>query len=314
MKETDLLAAMSFVGEDLIQEAEQKSNKHRPFHLAAVGIIAAALALVIITMPISRPDVENDPISDAVDPVDQPSKLEINWQKNTSSMEADMDLLQETRYDAKIDGYRWPEWSPGGAPLCDAPPLIHLPNQPVTDALTVPAQFAQAAGVCSDDFYPVLQEKFTISSYYILWVRSSPESETHDLAHDHCLELQTESGGTATISVSREGWPLRCCVMESDAPLLSTVRNVEMVIHGMKLTDKTTFFTRFESEGVWYDIETENIGIDELDFLLQTLLSYRTDNPAATFSHTEVCCAYPPYEDFDVGEPNWEDSNISNQN
>ena len=198
--------------------------------------------------------------------------------ESANNMEADMDLLTETRYDAEVDAYRWPEWMPGGAPLRGDPPLIHLPNQPITDELTVPAQFAQAAGVNSVEFYPALQERFSIDSYYILWVRSSRESETYDLAHDHCLELQTDSGGWASVRVSRESWPLRCCLIWNEDPLLSTVEGVEMVIHGMDLTDGTVFFTRFEYEGIYYDIQTSDIPQRDLQHLLETLIRCRDDS------------------------------------
>lgn len=278
MKETDLLAAMCFVGEDLIEEAEQRVK--RPHLRWAAGLIAAAvLALVLMALPMSRPDIVPDE-SEIVEPPQDIDTLQINWLENSASTEADMDVLPEMRYNAKIDGYRWSEWTPDGAPLCGVPPLIHLPNQPMTDELTVPAQFAQAAGVRSDDFYATLQEKFTISSYYILWVRNSKESETYDLAHDHCLELHTESGGRATVSVSREGWPLRCYLIDSAEPLLSTVQGVELVVHGMKLPDRTTFFTRFEHDGVWYDIETEGIREEELYHLLETLVGCRSSENA----------------------------------
>ena len=263
----DLLSAMSFIGEDLIHAAEQP--RKRPKLRRTAGLIAAAaLALVILSLPQPEPAVVPDePITEQ----DEQTKLQINWLESAGSAEAVMDLLPEKRYDAKIDGYRWPEWSP--ALLQGDPPLIHLPNQPVTDELTVPAQFAQAAGVNSETFYPALQEKFTIESYYVLWVRSSRESETYDLAHDHCLELQTGSGGTATLSVSREGWPLRCCLLLDEKPLLSTINGVEIVIHGMNLTDGITFFTRFEHGGVYHDIETSGISEGELQHLLETLLA-----------------------------------------
>ena len=266
----DLLSAMSFIGEDLIYEAEQP-RKGPKLRYAAGLIVAAALALVIMALPQPAPTVVPDePITEQAEM--QQTKLQINWMETTSNAEADMDLLPEMRYDAQIDGYRWPEWMPSGAPLRGDPPLIHLPNQPVTDGLTVPAQFAQAAGVKGEEFYPALQERFTIASYYVLWVRSSRESETYDLAHDHCLELQTESGGTAKVSVSREGWPLRCCLILDENPLLSTVEGVEMVIHGMNLNDGTGFFTRFECEGIYYDIETNGIPQRDLQYLLETLI------------------------------------------
>lgn len=264
----DLLSAMSFIGEDLIHEAEQP-RKHPKLQWAAGLVAAAALALVIMALPQPAPTVVPDEPITEQDEMQQ-TKLQINWMETASNTEADMDLLPEMRYEAAIDAYRWEEWSP--APLRGDPPLIHLPNQPVTDGLTVPAQFAQAAGVNGDEFYPALQERFTIASYYVLWVRSSRESETYDLAHDHCLELQTESGGTATVSVSREGWPLRCYLLLDEAPLLSTINGVEMVIHGMNLNDGTGFFTRFECEGIYYDIETNGIPQRDLQYLLETLI------------------------------------------
>lgn len=267
----DLLSAMSFIGEDLIYEAEQPRKRPKPQW--AAGLVAAvALALVVISLPQPEPTVVPDePITEQAEM--QQTKLQINWMETASNVEADMDLLPEMRYDAQIDGYRWPEWMPSGAPLRGDPPLIHLPNQAVTDDLTVPAQFAQAAGVKGEEFYPALQERFTIASYYVLWVRSSRESETYDLAHDHCLELQTESGGTATVRVSREGWPLRCCLLLDEDPQLSTVNGVELVIHGMNLIDGASFFTRFEHEGVYYDIETNGIPQRDLQYLLETLIS-----------------------------------------
>ena len=289
----DLLSAMSFIGEDLIQEAEQtRKRSRRPW--AAGLIAAAALALVILALPQPEPTaVLDEPITEQDDI--QQTELQINWMENASNTEADMDLLTEMRYEAAIDAYRWEEWSP--APLRGDPPLIHLPNQPVTDGLTVPAQFAQAAGVNGDEFYPALQERFTIDSYYVLWVRSSRESETYDLAHDHCLELQTGSGGTATLSVSREGWPLRCCLLLDEDPLLSTVQGVEMVIHGMKLPDRTAFFTRFEHDGVWYDIETEGISEEELYHLLETLICCRDSEADAVYTNSTT-------QDVDVnGDP-----------
>lgn len=278
----DLLCAMSLIGEDLIHEAEQPRKRPKP-HVMTGLVTAAAVMLVILSLPLMLPNEAPGGESQSTAHTEQltpaSNTFQINWLDAAGSTEADMDLLNEMRYDAQIDGYRWPEWIPNGepqrngAPLQGDYPLIHLPNQPVTDELTVPAQFAQAAGVNGETFYPALQEQFTIESYYILWVRSSRESETYDLAHDHCLELQTGSGGTATLSVSREGWPLRCCLLLDEDPLLSTVNGVEMVINGMNLSDGKSFFTRFEHEGIYYDIETNNISEAELQHLLETLIA-----------------------------------------
>ncbi len=275
-----LLKSMSYIGEDLIHEAEQPVKRNH-FLPVAGSLIAAALLLVFLTLPGQTPISYPLPL----DPVipDEPNEIHINWLENDptslqGALKVDMDVEimthlipdEETRQ-------QWLQPVPGNEELDPELREKLFEEYQVWEALM--AEFSAAVGTDGDALLTALQEEFEITDFYTRLVREEKDAP-HTLIHDYCLNLRTEAGGTAIVSLSTVGKPLRCYFVYDETPLLSRINGTELVIDGCELNGGTLYLTRFTEDNpsadsgcTWYDVETQGFESSELETLLEILLS-----------------------------------------
>lgn len=245
-----LLAALGQVEEGFVHDAALPVQKRRPRRRALGAVCAAALVLAALALPLREgggalpsPEGESEaPAGEAVS-----SSLTVNWRSAEeddcmTAMVFDMDLVTE---------------------------VYHYGSGEAWEAVL--AEFRAAAGVSLDELLSGLEgTTFSLSRFYTRSTRRSTEDPYQ--VHDYCLELSTAEGGRAFLALSRVGAPLRDCLYLDDAPLLSHIGETELSISGMKTESETRYLTCFESGGVWYDVETKNVSLGELQLLLETLL------------------------------------------
>ncbi|MGM9619012.1 MAG: hypothetical protein ACI3W8_04170 [Oscillospiraceae bacterium] len=234
-----LLMALGQVEEGFIHDASLPAKKRRHLRWVVGTACAAALALAVLTLPTGEP--QSQPPADE----SASSSLTVNW------------------HSAETDGAM-------GALLYDMDLIIEEYSQTEAGWDAVMADFRSAAGIGCDELLARLEGTFSLSRFYTRSTRQSQEGPYQ--VHDYCLRLTTKSGGSALLALSRLGEPLRDCLLLDEAPLVSRIGETELTISGMKTESQTCYLTRFASGGVWYDVETENVTLAELQLLLEALL------------------------------------------
>ena len=102
-----------------------------------------------------------------------------------------------------------------------------------------------------------------LSSFYSVDVPSSSERADY-VPHDYVFEFLAKNGGTVKIAICAFEEPLRDYFFACDHPEASEINGITAVIYGIQ----NSFNAQFSYEDVNYDIETENIKLDELKNLL----------------------------------------------
>ena len=132
-------------------------------------------------------------------------------------------------------------------------------------------EFESAIGTDLSDFLDKLPKSMQLSSLYSVDVLSSlsgdatPSSGKADyIPHDYVFEFLTENGGTVKIAICAFEEPLRDYFFVCEHPEESEINGITAVIYGIQ----NSFNAQFTYEDVNYDIETENVKLDELKNLL----------------------------------------------
>ena len=117
--------------------------------------------------------------------------------------------------------------------------------------------------------FPFLKDLENTPNYewdiYYIYVREDRNSDNYNLLHDYVFTLNnTESNIEIHFSDIEE--PLRC-VFTNETKKLSVVNGVNMLIQQLQ----DTYYITFENKGVYFDIETRNIDLDELITILEMI-------------------------------------------
>ena len=165
--------------------------------------------------------------------------------------------------------------------------LNQLKNPPVSMDMDVQYEFFQKLpydvwqmvlndfhtlmGISYDDFILKVPAKWSLLDFYSLSTRGYKDSglEEDYRMHDYVFEYQTENSGSITIALCSIEQPLRDCFFECKNPKVSNVYGIEIMVYQYE----NTFFTEFKYEDVYYDIEMNGVGIEEVQELLKNILT-----------------------------------------
>ena len=87
------------------------------------------------------------------------------------------------------------------------------------------------------------------------------------------FEYKTGNGGETTIAICSFEEPLRDCFIECDNPKQSEINGVPFLIYGIQ----DNFMVQFSYENIYYDIETSNVTLEELEELLVSITEVTKD-------------------------------------
>lgn len=137
-------------------------------------------------------------------------------------------------------------------------------------------EFDAFTGISYDEFVAELPDEWELSEFYSASTRGYKDGELSDeySLHDYVFEVQTDNGGSATIALCSFEDPLRDCFIESEDPKESVINGTSLVIYGYA----DCYMVQFSYQNVNYDIETQNITLDELENLLRGILDDSASN------------------------------------
>lgn len=124
-------------------------------------------------------------------------------------------------------------------------------------------EFENTIGTSLSEFLQKLPNSMQLSSFYSVDVPSSSEGADY-VPHDYVFELLTKNDGTVKIAICAFEEPLRDYFFACDHPKASEINGITTVIYGIQ----NSFNAQFSYEDVNYDIETENVKLNELKNLL----------------------------------------------
>lgn len=126
-------------------------------------------------------------------------------------------------------------------------------------------KFRDCLGVDWSDFSARLPQGWTWGEGYCLL---TPHEDGTYQFHDFLLECTAPGGGTAQVALCPTEEPLRDWLLLDEDPEKSLVNGVSLVICGMG----DMYLTQFAHDGLYYDVSTQGISLEELEALLSGLL------------------------------------------
>ncbi len=261
MTRENISDAMGFISSDLIEKSETARNTHMAQTVRAVNVkpnsgkkikqhrlnrlikrgaviaVSAACLALIISVGISA---QKNGTSDIPNMPPLENNLNINQLEGLTT--ADMDV-QCNMYD-------------------------QLSKQ---DLQAVLNQFQEFAGMSYEDFTSKICDIWEISSFYSLsapdYINAGQKGEYS--LHDYVFELDSNNGGTATVALCSFEKPLRDIIIDNDDPKQSVINGVPLVIYGFE----AYYMVQFSYDNLYYDIETNDIALKELENLLSSIIS-----------------------------------------
>lgn len=254
MKKEELFNIIGEVDEQKVAAAGIAMNtkkKSRPVW-AKWGAMAACLCLVVIGTFVSF-DLQREPGGAGIQPGGTPS-TEVIQPGNT----------QETTQPARTNFLVVVVNEVKNIMTADMDvQLSHYDSLSETEREVMLKQFETAIGLSYDDFTAKISDTYVNRAFYSMNVPSDA-ARTEYIPHDYVFEYQTESGGEAKIAICSAEEPLRDYFIKCDNPKQSEINGISVVIYGYQ----GTFMVEFSHENINYDIETNNITIEELEDLL----------------------------------------------
>uniref|UniRef100_UPI004057333D hypothetical protein n=1 Tax=Acetatifactor sp. TaxID=1872090 RepID=UPI004057333D len=258
MKKEDLFYTLGDINNQYIKEAHMNNKRKNNFAWAKWGAIAACFALLVLCIPMvirlspvedaNTPTVESLPIENnnkieelqqSIDkemtPAEQPHILLVNEVANV--MSADMDVQLNS--------------------CMKLPPDVWM---------LVLEDFHKFVGIAYEEFTDKIPDNFECYHFYFLSIPGYKDANLKDeyRLHDYVFEYHTESGGNATIAICSKEEPLRDYFIKCDNPKQSEINGVPVMIYGYQ----DSFMVQFFYENIYYDIETSNATLEELEELL----------------------------------------------
>lgn len=131
-------------------------------------------------------------------------------------------------------------------------------------------EFLKNTGMSWSNFSAKLPKGFDLQEMYALYVTYRPGSGEYNTFHDYVLRLKdTQSDAELTLAMSPLEKPLRDCIYLCDDPVYSEINGVKLAIIG----DDYNYYTIFEYNGIWYDIETYSISLEDFVIFLNSIIS-----------------------------------------
>ncbi len=126
--------------------------------------------------------------------------------------------------------------------------------------------FHEFAGITYEEFTDKIPANFECFHFYSLSIPGYKDADLKDeyRLHDYVFEYRTENGGEAIIAICSSEEPLRDYFIRCNNPKQSEINGVSVMIYGYQ----DTFVVQFAHEKINYDIETNNITLEELENLL----------------------------------------------
>lgn len=131
----------------------------------------------------------------------------------------------------------------------------------------VEQDFERVVGISYNDFIAKIPDTFTINSFYSVDTPTNT-SEKEYTPHDYVFECKNEKDGEIELAVSSLGPNCRDCYLVTDNPVKSRINGTDLVIYGWN----GAYFVEFFHDGKYYDIETRNVNLDELEELLRSVI------------------------------------------
>jgi len=130
-------------------------------------------------------------------------------------------------------------------------------------------EFHAYVGISYEEFVSKIPGEFQCSHFYSLSIPGYKDADLKEeyRLHDYVFEYQTENGGEAIIAICSWEKPLRDYLIACDDPKQSQINDVNVLVYGYQ----NSFMVQFLCEGIYYDVETINITLVELERLLMGL-------------------------------------------
>lgn len=234
MRKEDFCDMLGDINEAFVKEA-QMPRKGKKAILAKWGTVAACLAVIAM---IGICTMGKRPL-ETKDPAQAPSLI-----VNEADSITNMDM------DAQFTYYK-----------------NSLPN--VWKA--VQDDFYAFLGIHYDEFTSKLPDIWELSDFYAASVPGyqNGESDGKYRLHDYVFRYETDRGGSAIIAVCAFEEPLRDCIIVCDDPVRSAIKNTSLVVYHYA----GCYVVQFSHNNVNYDIETQNVTLEELQGLLLGILN-----------------------------------------
>lgn len=123
--------------------------------------------------------------------------------------------------------------------------------------------FQQVTGIAYSDLEARLSGLLTVQSIYSEDVQADWESSEYT-PYDFVLEGQTDAGGEVRLALSAFGKPCRDTIIVCNDPASSKIGDMEVQIYHAG----DAYYAQFVYEDVYYDLETVNVSLEELETLL----------------------------------------------
>lgn len=261
MRKEDLCDVLGEINETYIKEARTHQKTKLPVWVKC-GVLAACLTLVLtIAAPRVRqqlPGQGNTPqpggIPGANEIVQPGTSVEttapaVQLFVNEIDSIASMDMDVQFAYYEKLPQNVWEE---------------------------VLEEFYAFTGISYDEFTSKFPDEWEISNFYSAstpgYKDGGPDDEYR--LHDYVFECQNDKGGSASVAICPFEEALRDCFILCDDPERSVINGTSLTIYGYG----NCYMVQFLHKNVNYDIETNNITLDELQDLLLGIMDDSVSN------------------------------------
>ena len=150
--------------------------------------------------------------------------------------------------------------------------LTHYDKIPYDVWKLVEENFYTFANISYNDFVSRIPEAYRMNmAFYSLATKGYKDSEQDDAykLHDYVLDCQSDDGVQVMIALCNFEAPIRDCFISDENPEVSNVNGTPVTIYGYD----NMYMVSFSYEGINYDIETKDMGLDQLQALLANIVS-----------------------------------------
>ena len=127
--------------------------------------------------------------------------------------------------------------------------------------------FQTAFGFSYEDFAGRIPDTFAQTSFYSVDIPAGDGGGNY-IPHDYVSLCQTQSGGAVRIALCPEEEPLRDFYIHCDQAKASEINGVDILLYGYQ----DSLLAQFSYGGIYYDIETTHVALEDLEGLLTAVL------------------------------------------
>lgn len=141
--------------------------------------------------------------------------------------------------------------------------ISNYSNLSSTEREAVMNAFESYIGISYEEFMKKIPSSYHNAAFYSIDTPTVKESKEY-IPHDYVFEFQNETDGSIKIAICPTEEPIRDCYFVSNNPKKSYINGTTVAIYGIN----DSYMVQFACSGIYYDIETENITLRELENLL----------------------------------------------